>query len=92
MSAAPRALVVAYYFPPIGGGGVNRTVKVVRGLARAGWQVVVLTADRAAWVRDESQLAEVPDAVRVIRIPNPDWGRVAAVRDGEIGTPGHGAG
>jgi glycosyltransferase involved in cell wall biosynthesis len=92
MSAAPRALVVAYYFPPIGGGGVNRTVKMVRGLARAGWQVVVLTADRAAWVRDESQLAEIPDAVRVIRIPNPDWGRVAAVRDGEIGTPGHGAG
>ncbi|UCE86538.1 MAG: glycosyltransferase [Deltaproteobacteria bacterium] len=92
MRRTPRALVVAYYFPPIGGGGVNRTVKVVRGLAAAGWRVLVLTADRAAWVRDESQLREIPESVRVVRLPNPDWGRVAARRDGRIGRPGVGAG
>lgn len=37
MRGSRRALVVAYYFPPVGGGGVSRTVKVVRALAAAGW-------------------------------------------------------
>ncbi len=92
MSRSRRALVVAYYFPPIGGGGVNRTVKVVRGLVASGWQVTVLSADRAAWPQDPDGLEAVPDAVRVVRLPNLDWGRVARARDGAIGAPGRGAG
>ena len=71
-----RALVVAYYFPPLGGGGVNRTLKLVRGMAAAGWQPLVLTVDDAAWTRDPDLLAQVPARARVLRIPNPDWGRI----------------
>jgi glycosyltransferase involved in cell wall biosynthesis len=71
-----RALVVAYYFPPIGGGGVTRSLRLVRALAAAGWSVRVLTVDDAAWARDESLVAEVPHGVSVLRLPNPDWGRV----------------
>jgi len=78
VSCRRRILVVSYYFPPLGGGGVNRTLKVVRCLCDAGWRPIVLTVDDAAWMRDETRLAEVPRAVRVLRLPNPDWGRVAA--------------
>jgi glycosyltransferase involved in cell wall biosynthesis len=76
-----RVLVVAYYFPPLGGGGVNRTLKLVRGLAASGARTLVLTVDGAAWTRDAGLCAEVPPTTRVLRLPNPDWGRVAAWRD-----------
>lgn len=81
-----RALVVAYYFPPLGGGGVNRTLKLVRGMADAGWEPVVLTVDDAAWVRDPALLDAVPARARVVRVPNPDWGRVARWRDRRAAT------
>ena len=74
----PRVLVAAYYFPPVGGGGVTRTLHAVRGLAGAGLEPWVLTVDDAAWARDASRQAEVPPQARVLRLPNPDWGRVAA--------------
>ncbi len=80
MSARRRVLVLAYYFPPIGGGGVNRTLKAVRAFAGAGWEPVVLTVDDAAWAHDPELLAAVPERARVVRLPNPDWGRVASRR------------
>jgi glycosyltransferase involved in cell wall biosynthesis len=83
--------VVAYYFPPLGGGGVNRTVQLVRGLVRAGWQPLVLTVDDAAWARDPALSRRIPAQVKVLRIPNPDWGRVA-VRAGGRPQPSAGAG
>ena len=90
-SRKPRALVVAYYFPPIGGGGVARTLELVRALAKAGWRPIVLTADRAAWVQDPALVGKVPPAATVLRVPNPDWGRVA-VRSGRPPAPGRGRG
>jgi glycosyltransferase involved in cell wall biosynthesis len=38
-----RALVVAYFFPPIGGGGVQRTVKFARYLPDFGYEPVIVT-------------------------------------------------
>ena len=38
-----RALVVAYHFPPVGGAGVQRTVKFVRHLPEFGYEPTVLT-------------------------------------------------
>lgn len=87
-----RALVVAYYFPPIGGGGVNRTLKLVRALDAAGHAVAVLTVDGAAWTRDRSLESQVPRRVRVVRLPNPDWGRVAARRGARGGAAAPGGG
>jgi glycosyltransferase involved in cell wall biosynthesis len=87
VNARRRILVVAYYFPPLGGGGVNRTLKVVKRLCDAGWKPIVLTVDDAAWMRDETRLSEVPETVQVLRLPNPDWGRVA-VRLRRAGTVG----
>ncbi|HME69881.1 MAG TPA: glycosyltransferase [Myxococcota bacterium] len=86
-----RALVVAYYFPPLGGGGVARTLKLVRALAEAGWRTLVVTVDDAQWTRAPELLHEVPAATQVWRVLNPDWGRVAA-RGGSTPGPGRGRG
>jgi len=83
--------VVAYYFPPLGGGGVNRTVQLVRALVRAGWQPLVLTVDDAAWAHDPELVRRIPPRVEILRIPNPDWGRVVR-RAGGRPQPGAGRG
>lgn len=63
-----KVLIVAYYFPPSGGPGVQRVLKYVQYLRDFGWEPVVLTVvDGNFPARDESLLAEIPDGVRVIR-------------------------
>ncbi len=64
-TAAPAAarvlLTVAYFFPPLGGGGVQRTVKFMKYLRPLGWRSEVITV-RAAdyWVLDPALAADVP--------------------------------
>lgn len=63
-----RVLVVAYYFPPSGGPGVQRVLKTIRYLPPMGWEPVVLTVREGTFpARDESLLAEVPPSVHVER-------------------------
>lgn len=45
MAAPGTLLIVAYYWPPSGGAGVQRWLKLSKELARLGWQVHVLTVD-----------------------------------------------
>jgi len=69
-----RVLLVAYYFPPSGGPGVQRVLKFVRYLPEFGWDPAVLTVSDADYpARDESLLAEIPAGVPVLRtsIPEP---------------------
>lgn len=69
-----RVLVIAYYFPPSGGPGVQRTLKFVKYLPELGWEPVVLTARDADYpALDPSLLDEVPKGIRVYRtfIPEP---------------------
>lgn len=67
---ARRGLIVNYYFPPAGGGGVQRWVKMLKYLQRYDWQFTVITAEPAAAARDDSLLSEIPASTRIIRIPN----------------------
>ncbi len=63
-----KVLIVAYYFPPSGGPGVQRVLKYVQYLRDFGWEPVVLTvADGNFPARDESLLKEIPAGVRVVR-------------------------
>lgn len=64
-----RFLMVAYFFPPMGDGGVFRSLKLARYLPERGWAPTVLCG-RAEdyWVRDASLLAELPEAVKVHRV------------------------
>ena len=64
----PKAFVIAYRFPPQGGGGVQRTLKFVKYLPQFGWLPVVHTVRNPYWpVRDDTLLAEVPPEVHVYR-------------------------
>lgn len=66
----PRVLIIAYYWPPAGGGGVQRWLKFVRYLPEFGWEPVVYVPANAQYpLEDHSLLNEVPEGVEVIRGP-----------------------
>jgi len=63
------ALLVSYPFPPMGGSGVQRALKLARYLPAAGWGVEVLTAGHARTpLLDESLERDLPSQVRVWRV------------------------
>lgn len=63
-----KLLMVSYFFPPHGGGGVLRSAETARLMVSLGWDVTVLAGPEDGWwVRDLSIAAKVPDSVRVIR-------------------------
>lgn len=63
-----KVLIIAYYFPPSGGPGVQRVLKYVQYLRDFGWEPVVLTVrDGTFPARDESLLEAIPEGVRVVR-------------------------
>ncbi len=62
-----RVLVVAYFYPPVAGGGVYRTLGLVRHLSSFGFEPVVLTgAGSTPWVSDPGLKTGV-SSVEVIR-------------------------
>lgn len=64
-----RVLMIAYHFPPLrGSSGIQRTLRFAQYLPDHDWEPIVLTvAPRAYRQTDASQLADVPDQVRVYR-------------------------
>ncbi|HEY3764039.1 MAG TPA: hypothetical protein VGL44_02680, partial [Gaiellales bacterium] len=65
-----RLLLIAFYFPPAGGGGVQRTLKFCRHLPDFGVQVDVLAPSDPKWFAlDEPLLREVPAETTVHRTP-----------------------
>ena len=70
-----RALIITYYFPPLGGGGVQRMAKLVKYASRLGWHFTVITADEPTHIipTDPTLNEDIPDSVRVRRIPFPGW-------------------
>jgi glycosyltransferase involved in cell wall biosynthesis len=69
-------LFLAYHFPPIGGGGVQRNVKFVRYLSEFGYQSIVITGPGGAknrWTPEDVTLAaEVPASSQTRRLPGPE--------------------
>ena len=56
-----NVLIIAYYFPPSGGPGVQRVLKHVQYLTEFGWNPIVLTVSNGEFpARDESLLAKIP--------------------------------
>jgi len=71
-----RVLVLAYFFPPLGGAGVQRTLKFVRYLDPLGWDAtVVTTRSRDYPAHDQSLLQEVPASAHVVRTAAVPLGR-----------------
>lgn len=62
-------LFVSYHFPPIGGVGVQRTLKYIKYLPYFGWKPFVLTQKGAKWKTDESELLSyLPANAEILRV------------------------
>ncbi len=65
-----RVLIITYYWPPSGGSGVQRWLKMSKYLPENGWQPVVYTAENAEYpVEDPSLQNDVAPETEVIRQP-----------------------
>ena len=75
---ARNVLVIAYYFPPMGLSGVQRTLKFVKYLPKFGWQPTVLTVTPTGYfAQDYTLLEEInPLHIDIIRVGSLDPNRL----------------
>ena len=73
-----KILIVAWYFPPIGGPGTQRTSKYCKYLMSMGWIPIVITAIDPTEHQDYTLLNDIDESIEVIRIPQPKtkWFRI----------------
>jgi glycosyltransferase involved in cell wall biosynthesis len=64
-----RVLIVSFYFPPAGGGGVQRVLKLCRHLAEMDIQVDVLAPDDPRFSADPDLVSAIPPGTTVHRAP-----------------------
>lgn len=65
-----RVLIITYYWPPSGGSGVQRWLKMSKHLPGNGWQPVIYTTDGAEYpVEDPSLEKDVAPEAEIIRRP-----------------------
>lgn len=78
-----NVLVVAYYFPPMGLSGVQRTLKFVKYLPQFGWHPTVLTVDAVGYfAQDDSLLQELAGKpIRIIRTAAAGPGKIFARKE-----------
>jgi glycosyltransferase involved in cell wall biosynthesis len=70
MSKLKRVLIIAYYWPPAGGGGVQRWLKFTKYLPQTGWQPIIYTPENPNYPdTDETLVEEVAPHVEVIKRP-----------------------
>ena len=63
-----KVLIITYLFPPVGGAGVQRTLKWTKYLPEFGWEPYVLTArNPSVPVYDKSLEAEMGKNLRIFR-------------------------
>jgi glycosyltransferase involved in cell wall biosynthesis len=63
-----KVLIITYYWPPSGGGGVQRWLKFVKYLRHFGWEPVVFTPSNPEMPSvDMSLMNEVPVGLEIIR-------------------------
>ena len=63
-----RVLIITYYWPPSGGSGVQRWLKMSKYLPKNGWQPVIYTADGAEYpVEDMSLEKDIAPETEVLR-------------------------
>jgi len=65
-----KVIVIAYYFPPMGLSGVQRTLKFVKYLKNYGWEPTVITTSQVGYFAHDQSLQKELDetGIRVIRI------------------------
>lgn len=75
-----RVLIIRYFFPPIGGSAVQRTLKYVKYLPEFGWIPHVLTVKWINYyVYDRTLLDQVPREAQIVRAGSLDPLRLSAL-------------
>lgn len=65
-----KVLIITYHWPPMGGGGVQRWLKMSKYLRDYDWEPVIFTvSDAEIALPDPSLLEEVPPGVEILRTP-----------------------
>lgn len=69
-----NVLIIAYFFPPMGGSGVQKTLKFVKYLSEFNYNPIILTVDSrfTRWIKDKSLLEQIPPDTIVYRTPTFD--------------------
>ena len=64
-----KVLIIAYYFPPMGLSGVQRTLKFAKYMSKYGWSPTVITTGKTAYyAHDKSLMKEAEEAeIEIIR-------------------------
>lgn len=79
----PKFMLISYVFPPAGGAGVQRALKLVKYIVRHGWRPVVVTPRSGSTpVHDDSYARDLPPGLIVERLPT--------LEPGSLATGGHG--
>ncbi len=60
-----KVLVIAYYFPPMGLSGVQRTLKFVKYMKNYNWEPTVLTAANAGYYAHDTSLLKEAESLSV---------------------------
>lgn len=73
-----NVLVIAYYFPPMGLSGVQRTLKFVKYLPQFGWQPTVVTVTPTGYFAEDYSLLDelLPQNIDIVRIGSLDPNRL----------------
>lgn len=70
MEAKPKVLIVAYYWPPAGGPGVQRWLKFVKYLPEFGIEPWIIVPENASYpLVDQALVKDVPTECKVIPVP-----------------------
>ena len=65
-----KVLIVTYHWPPMGGGGVQRWLKMVKYIREYGWEPVIFTAkDAEVSLSDPELLKELPENIETHKVP-----------------------
>ncbi len=84
-----KVLVLAYYYPPMGLSGVQRTLKFTKYMPKYNWQPTVITAGNIAYfAHDLGMLKEAEDAgVNIIRTEAYDLNSMIGKKYGTVNMP-----
>jgi len=65
-----KVLIITYHWPPMGGGGVQRWLKMSKYLRDYNWEPVIFTVtDAEISIYDKSLVKEIPQGVETITVP-----------------------
>lgn len=68
-----KVFMIAYQYPPMGGPGVQRTLKFTKYLRDFLWEPVVITGNNGGSISDESLLSDIPKDMKILRTKSYDF-------------------